>query len=69
MTDKSEAICLKIWLDEDGYIIKATDHAEKEIKYHPDEKKRIHGSKTSLLTPNPCCWKPTPLGLRCLPCK
>jgi|GEM_PF-6062933 hypothetical protein len=59
---------IKIWLDEDGFVEKVTDHNDKDITYHPDEKKRMEGVGTRLLTPNPCCWVKTPLGWRCLPC-
>ncbi len=65
---KSKKASLSIHIDEDGYIIDAKSSDGSEIKYHPEEKKRIHGSRTRLQTPNVCCWKPTPLGLRCLPC-
>jgi hypothetical protein len=60
-------ICLKICIDEDGYITSATNEDGTEIKYHPDEPKKVHGHKTRLSTPNTCCWRNTPLGMKCSP--
>ncbi len=57
MADKFEKGSLIVHIDENGYVTKATDVNGKELAYHPEEKKRIHGSKTRLLTPNDCCWR------------
>lgn len=71
MQEKSEEKYVKakiiIEIDEEGHIVFAKDEKGKEIKYHPEEKKRIHDSQTRLLTPNDCCWRKTALGLRCRP--
>ena len=67
MEEQFEPICLRICIDKNGHITSAKNEDGTEIKYHPDEAKKLHGIKTRLLTPNDCCWKNTPQGMRCRP--
>ena len=67
MEETFEKNSIIIHIDGNGHITSATDINGKELKYHPDEPKRLHNTKTRLLTPNDCCWRKTPLGMRCSP--
>ncbi len=46
---------IKIEIDEEGRIIKATTIGGKPLKY--ESKKTMENSKTKLRSPNYCCWK------------
>jgi len=67
MTETFEEKDIVIHIDKNGYITLAKNVDGTEIKYHPEEQKKLHGNKTRLLTPNDCCWRYTPQGWRCSP--
>jgi hypothetical protein len=60
-------IIMTIEIDENGHVTKAMKPDGTELDYHPEENKRLHGTKTRLLTPNDCCWRVIGGVLRCKP--
>lgn len=65
--EKFEKAKIVIQIDENGRIIDVKNTDGTDLKYHPDEKKKIHGTGTRLVTPNDCCWRLVNGVWRCLP--
>jgi hypothetical protein len=65
--EEFERKTIMIHIDENGHIIWATNLDGSPLQYHSEEPKELHNTKTRLLTPNDCCWRNTPTGMRCSP--
>lgn len=65
--ERFEKASIIIHFDEKGYIESATNLDGSPLVYDDNEKKRIHNSKTRLVTPNDCCWRLVNGAFRCRP--